>query len=296
MALPPPMQVISAKMEDCPILTEGRVTPLILQSWSLACKRYQKHAEKKPEEVIKIKNLNVILATSSKMHTLSNEALKVQLEANLNPDVKLNLQNEPALATELSAWSIKVKDIAHAAKRNKKKDLLSCLSDPPSRSSPTTHSSPALNNNSRCYLPKLTDTERSLLKAHKGCAYCRKFYAGHTDPNKCDMKATNTWPDAETYTLLTKAMALAARPSPLNTAMPGAASPCLTVAAALGSYNVDNKTDLYVDPPFTIPHLFAKLDLFGPNICEFPVSVHALLDNSCPSTVISADLAQQLQL
>ena len=48
----PLAEVITAKMKDCPVLTAGRITPLILQSWSLACKRYMKHAEKKPTEIV----------------------------------------------------------------------------------------------------------------------------------------------------------------------------------------------------------------------------------------------------
>ena len=39
----PLAEVQTAKMKDCPILTAGRITPLVLQSWALACKRYMKH-------------------------------------------------------------------------------------------------------------------------------------------------------------------------------------------------------------------------------------------------------------
>ena len=45
-------EVQTTKMKDCPILTARKITPLILQSWSLACKRYMKHAEKEPEEIV----------------------------------------------------------------------------------------------------------------------------------------------------------------------------------------------------------------------------------------------------
>ena len=48
----PLAEVQTAKMKDCPILTAGRITPLVLQSWALACKRYMKHAEKKPAEIV----------------------------------------------------------------------------------------------------------------------------------------------------------------------------------------------------------------------------------------------------
>jgi hypothetical protein len=48
----PLAEVQMAKMKDCPVLTAGRITPLILQSWALACKHYMKHADKKPEEIV----------------------------------------------------------------------------------------------------------------------------------------------------------------------------------------------------------------------------------------------------
>jgi hypothetical protein len=48
----PLAEVQTAKMKDCPILTAGKITPLVLQSWSLACKHYMKHADKKPEEIV----------------------------------------------------------------------------------------------------------------------------------------------------------------------------------------------------------------------------------------------------
>jgi hypothetical protein len=213
----PLAEVRIAKMKDCPVLTAGRITPLVLQSWSLVCKRYMKHAEKEPTEIvsfiaeamleprliawyqagqtridkltldkylaelsklvleknwahkiwdtiisskqgdhafinwkIELENLNAILTTSSPSHALTSDALKVQLEASLNSELKHNLMNKLAAATTLDAWSIEVKEhdehikaedactqhiinasnAARAAKQTEKKDLLSCLSDP----------------------------------------------------------------------------------------------------------------------------------------------------------------------
>lgn len=48
--------------------------------------------------------------------------------------------------------------------------------------------------------------------------------------------------------------------------------------------------------PLTIPHLIATLDTFGPNISEFPITISALLDIGCPSTVINSSLADELGL
>ena len=52
---------------------------------------------------IKIENLNAILTTSSPTHALTEAGLKIQLEANLNSKLKINLLNEPALFDKLDA-------------------------------------------------------------------------------------------------------------------------------------------------------------------------------------------------
>jgi hypothetical protein len=36
-------EVKVTKMKECPMLTAGKITPLIMQSWTLACKHYMKH-------------------------------------------------------------------------------------------------------------------------------------------------------------------------------------------------------------------------------------------------------------
>ena len=371
----PLAEVQTAKMKDCPILTAGRITPLVLQTWTLACKRYMKHADKKPEEIvsfvaeamleprliawyqagqaridaltlkqyldelsklvleknwahkirdtiisskqgnrsfidwkIELENLNAILTTTSPTHALTNDGLKVQLEANLNSELKINLLNEPTLSTSLDAWSIEVKkrddrvkaenartqriidasNAARAAKRGEKRDLLSRLSDPPrSRAA----SSGTSGNTVRHYLPKLQEKEKQLLNEHEGCSRCQKFYTGHRAKD-CEMTTNNTWPDADTYIPLTLEMALAAKPRT------GASSSRLPAAAAISQVNEarDDETDSYVDPPLTVPHLVAVLDAFGPNISEFPLSVPALLDIGCPSVVISSTLVNELGL
>jgi hypothetical protein len=261
----PLAEVQTAKMKDCPVLTAGRITPLILQSWSLACKRYMKHADKKPTEIvsfvaeamleprlvawyqagqaridaltldqyleelsklvleknwahkirdtiisskqgsrafidwkIELENLNAILVTSSPTHALTEDGLKVQLEANLNSELKINLLNEPTLSAKLDAWSTEVKErddrvkaenartqrlidasnAARAAKRGERKDLLSRLSDPP-RNKVTGSNAGTSGDTTRRYLPKLQDKEKRLLNEHEGCTRCRKFYIGH---------------------------------------------------------------------------------------------------------------------
>jgi hypothetical protein len=278
----PLAEVQTAKMKDCPVLTAGRITPLILQSWSLACKRYMKHADKKPTEIvsfvaeamleprlvawyqagqaridaltldqyleelsklvleknwahkirdtiisskqgsrafidwkIELENLNAILVTSSPTHALTEDGLKVQLEANLNSELKINLLNKPTLSAKLDAWSTEVKErddrvkaenartqrlidasnAARAAKRGERKDLLSRLSDPPRNKVSNAGTS---GDTTRRYLPKLQDKEKRLLNEHEGCTRCRKFYIGHRAKD-CEMTTNNTWPDAESY-------------------------------------------------------------------------------------------------
>ncbi|KAF8582172.1 hypothetical protein K439DRAFT_1661961 [Ramaria rubella] len=256
---------------------------------------------------IEIENLNAILTTSSPEHALSLEALKVQLEANLNSELKNNLLNEPVLSDKLDIWTYEVKECdkcikmedAHtqhlidanntacAAKRNDKRNLLQRISKPPLCHNNITRTSTPSTATPRQYLPKLTDGKKKLLDEHDGCTCCRKFYAGHW-ANECPMKITDTWPDVESYITLTKEKAHSVKTQ----------VPRLPAAASLASCleYPDDDTDEYVDMPFTTPHLVAKLDAFGPNIHDFPLSVNALLDIGCPSTVISSDLANELGL
>jgi hypothetical protein len=49
----PLAEVKVTKMKDCPMLTAGKIDPLVMQAWSLACRRYMKHAGKKPDEIVK---------------------------------------------------------------------------------------------------------------------------------------------------------------------------------------------------------------------------------------------------
>jgi hypothetical protein len=255
---------------------------------------------------IELENLNAILTTTSPTHALTDDGLNVQLEANLNSELKINILNEPTLAVKLDAWSIKVKErnervkaenartlciidasnAARAAKRGERKDLLSRLSDPPRTK--TNSGTNSASDTARRYLPKLQDKEKCPLNEHEGCTRCRKFYTGHRAKD-CEMTANNTWPDAGTYVPLTLEMALASK------SQAGASSSRLLVAAAISSV-CDDETDSYMDSPFSVPHLVAKLDAFGPNISEFPLSVSALLDIGCPSIVISSDLVDELGL
>lgn len=182
---------------------------------------------------------------------------------------------------------INTSNAAHATKQSEKKDLLSHLSDPPHMKTTNTGTS----GESTChFLTKLHDKEKCVLNKHDGCTHCCRFYAGH-HAKDCPMTMNNTWPDVETYVPLTLEIVLASKPGTLTSCLPAAAVMSSLVEAC------NDETDLYVDiSPLTVPHLVATLDVFGPNISEFPLPISALLDNGCPSTVISSALVKQLGL
>jgi hypothetical protein len=48
----PLAEVKVTKMKECPMLTTGAITPLIMQLWTLACKHYKKHGGKTDAEIV----------------------------------------------------------------------------------------------------------------------------------------------------------------------------------------------------------------------------------------------------
>ncbi|KIJ43232.1 hypothetical protein M422DRAFT_253439 [Sphaerobolus stellatus SS14] len=133
------------------------------------------------------------------------------------------------------------------------------------------------------YLPKLSEEEKALLNTHLGCRRCRTFYTDH-DSRTCPMITAKSWPDTTRYTPLTENRAIAAKPH-------------TTVAMVYSEDLCDADTDSYVPiPPFTIPHLYAQLDLMGPAVEDFPLSIKAMLDISSPAVIISSGLVNQLGL
>ncbi|KAG6867568.1 hypothetical protein C0993_001089 [Termitomyces sp. T159_Od127] len=50
------------------------------------------------------------------------------------------------------------------------------------------------------------------------------------------------------------------------------------------------------EPPLSAPHMMVTLEVMGPAISSSPLSIRAMLDNGCPSTVISNDLVKTLGL
>ncbi|KIJ37785.1 hypothetical protein M422DRAFT_259631 [Sphaerobolus stellatus SS14] len=261
---------------------------------------------------IEVENLNAILTTTAPTLALKPDALKNQLETNLNEDLLKNLLSEPMLTTDLASWTLEVKerddcmraedertqrliqanDFARNTHRTERKTLLSHLSEPNTSHHHQQQSllSSSAGNSKR--VPRLTDLERALLDKHDGCTRCHKFYAGHRVVD-CPMTANNTWPDRASYIPLTESIARSAKPAT------SAAAARIAVAFA-HQVAWDEDTESYVNPPepipFTVPHLYVKLEITGPSVEEFPLSIRALLDIGCPSVMISAELVAQLGL
>uniref|UniRef100_A0A8H8CNN1 Uncharacterized protein n=1 Tax=Psilocybe cubensis TaxID=181762 RepID=A0A8H8CNN1_PSICU len=45
-------EVKVTKLKDCPMLTAGKITPMVLHTWTNACRRFMKHSGKEPEEIV----------------------------------------------------------------------------------------------------------------------------------------------------------------------------------------------------------------------------------------------------
>ncbi|KAG6909378.1 hypothetical protein DXG01_000820 [Tephrocybe rancida] len=261
---------------------------------------------------VDLENLNALLTNTKSPHALNDVQLQASIEANMSPDLKNKLEDATLITTELADWILEVieqdellqeerartqclidaNNALRTAERIKRKPLVERISDPGPRTQP--------NNSSTPRLAKLTDAEKAILKEHQGCTRCRIPYCNHfNNPDKCAMKINNTWPDPLTTKPITLEMALAAKPKTV-----------VTYAKAYVKDYPDNNTDeSYVltpsssspappkiEPPFTMPHMMAKLDVSGPAVSSFPLSIQAMLDNGCPSTVISNKLATQLGL
>ncbi|KIJ38239.1 hypothetical protein M422DRAFT_176908 [Sphaerobolus stellatus SS14] len=48
----PLAEVKFSKLKECPILTARCIDPFVLQTWSMVCKRYMKHMEKKADVIV----------------------------------------------------------------------------------------------------------------------------------------------------------------------------------------------------------------------------------------------------
>ncbi|KAI0730537.1 hypothetical protein C8Q76DRAFT_832673, partial [Earliella scabrosa] len=166
----------------------------------------------------------------------------------------------------------------------------------------------------RSGLPKLTDKERDLLRAHQGCFTCRQFYAGHISDG-----CPNGYPKADGYKPLTEAAAAAARakkenikPSnptrktvaavtveddsdPADTVDPVAVAALGSspLAATTGILGTGSDSDMCVAPLYA-PHTILSAHALSPSVDAPPIQM--LIDSGSPAVLIREDVAQRLQL
>jgi hypothetical protein len=143
------------------------------------------------------------------------------------------------------------------------------------------------------FIPKLTQAERDLLKAHEGCYRCRNFYAGHFSRD-CPIGADGR-PTQETCKNVNLPAALKAKAAQVGNASSSHQS---TVIAVVFDNNSDDNAvfddedlDKYVPEPFSFPdHLWWDCCVDAPATCA-PTPFRALIDHGCPPVLISSDLA-----
>jgi hypothetical protein len=123
----------------------------------------------------------------------------------------------------------------------------------------------------RC--PKLLPSEYHLLEKHNGCKKCRKFYVAHRTPD-----CPNDFPNPETYTTLTEAMALQA----MATA---------AIASTYGSSNTSSSTSPFTSNPIynNMPSSFVEEVPTKSNSQTVQASVAAILPStsSTPFVLLS---------
>ncbi|KIM83633.1 hypothetical protein PILCRDRAFT_7047 [Piloderma croceum F 1598] len=116
------------------------------------------------------------------------------------------------------------------------------------------------NTSSSTSVPKLTDTDCTLLNQHEGCYKCHRFYVNHKG-NACP----NGFPEATLYKGLTEADALIAKKKKnviavVNLALvsPTLVKPTVVAAVGMSSSVIGNGMDSesYVPPPLHAPHLY----------------------------------------
>ncbi|KAF9037047.1 hypothetical protein BJ165DRAFT_1353819, partial [Panaeolus papilionaceus] len=270
---------------------------------------------------IKIETLNAILELSSRNQHFSEQSLRDQMESCTRESLRRSLTTDPIPASvSYEDWTAKVQERDQRLRDDEErmderltldrkayrehKTLAQRISNAPSPSHTAAPSNPvsANRNQRRTRLPALTAEERALLDAHDRCTRCRVLKAGHRS-NTCPMALTNTWPDPATYIPVTqrKPGDPASKPSLINRLSVAFVSDKTQHAGwdsdDDGYYDDDTYASPSVDtPPFTMPHLYLKLEISGPSISTFPLSVKALPDIGCPSTVISDELVTKLGL
>ena len=141
----------------------------------------------------KIQSLNTMLR-NSESH-LADDMLRVQMEILLDDDLQRLVKRATGLGT-LREWIFAVKELddeRQISNRRQDKRMAPFLLENTIRKRPNlgprsvTPSSSYTSNNTAVtpsgrdqFPPPLTKNERELLREHKGCNHCRKFYVNHT--------------------------------------------------------------------------------------------------------------------
>lgn len=263
-----------------------------------------------------MENHNALLTTSMPAFSLAKDSLHHHMEVHVCPSLCLLFLNKPIPSTYSYCEWAKEANTRDQDLRDEEKHMddhldsrnavcCTCSSHTPQGSllsrmsmlGTTTSTTASSGGEAKCTagapkLAKLTTEERSLLDKHWGCYFCHVFYVDHQSKS-CLLATTGAWLDAATYVTLTEAMALPVRPTENKTSR-------LAVGYVRAQCNnVDTKNKYYSDKryaPFTLPHLLVPLEVTGPHISAFPISIKALPDTGCPSTVISNELVTQLGL
>lgn len=266
----------------------------------------------------RLENENALLAAAATDYSMTGDALRSLLEANARPALAAALARKPIPSTcSYIEWADEVQhadaklidnrkvmnDEFDARLLARKHRTLESRLSAPNTPHPQKSASSSASTTDRPAMPKLEASEKKLLAEHEGCYRCRELYADH-QAAACTGRA-----NAVGYKTITLADAVAAksRRDEANPKKPAAPVPRLNVGfiEAQRYHDVDSDDEIDFEDdgyevryhPFTMPHILVDLDVAGPSTSPLlPLSVKALPDPGCPSTVISDELVQQLGL
>jgi len=257
---------------------------------------------------------------------LSDEALRNQLEASLEPSLRSYVFHEKInKKTVLKEWILAVKEAdeklrderkrsrdvfnEETAARNAKRPALSNYSRGGNSSKPINVSSATACK--KC--AKLGDDERKLLQLHNGCFKCRRFNQSHGAAD-----CPNGFPDGNTYKKITPTRDAAGnppKPVPIASSSGGSSKgkAVASITPAEGETTSDEEGDFVtavfpsavlgngsfseedVSPPLRSKHFIAKFKVYGPHL-DFALTYAALIDNGAHVVLIRPEVVEELGL
>ena len=269
-----------------------------------------------------VRALNIVLR-GTPSH-LGESALQNQLEAGLEHGLQAECAREELykLAT-LKEWIERVRKIDERLNFEKKRyrEIFAEESNLRANKRPALGTSRVTNTNSSqtpasasstqksfTRLPKLTDAEKDLLRAHAGCFKCRRFNAGH---NSSSPLCTG-FPSGAGYKTITKYADAAGQPATRSITnsknkvvaatleevesdeenVVAAFSPSAALGNGTDSGGSDSVSDL---APLKCKHFTWSCLINGP-LLEFPLKVSSLVDNGCHLVLIRPEIVEKLGL